>query len=57
MLQTDNILRSVAADDWFLSVDLKDAYFYIPIVVYHRKILQKFYLSVFLLLLVSSQGV
>ncbi|KAL0149855.1 hypothetical protein M9458_054903, partial [Cirrhinus mrigala] len=28
------------ADDWFVSVDLKDAYFHVPIAVHHRKFLR-----------------
>lgn len=40
MLRTADVLRSVAADDCFVSVDLKDAYFYVPIAVHLRKFLR-----------------
>lgn len=40
MLRTVNVLRSVTAGDWFVSVDLKDAYFHVPIALHHRKFLR-----------------
>lgn len=45
MLRTADVLRSVTADDWFVSVDLKDAYFHVPIAVHHRKFLRFSFLN------------
>lgn len=35
MLRTSDILHSVRQDDWFTTVDLKHAYFHIPIAPHH----------------------
>lgn len=45
MLRTADVLRSVTADDWFVSVDLKDAYFHVPIAIHHRKFLRFSFLN------------
>lgn len=39
MLRAANILRSVKREDWFTSINLKDAYFHVPIAPHHRKFL------------------
>lgn len=39
MLRKTEVLRSVTERDWFMSVDLMDAYFHVPIAVHHRKLL------------------
>lgn len=39
MLRAAHILCAVMKGDWFMSIDLKDAYFHIPIVPHHRKFL------------------
>lgn len=33
MLRTVNVLQSVMEGDWFVIVDLKDAYFHVPIFI------------------------
>ena len=40
MLTADSLLRSLRQGDWFTSVDLRDAYFHIPIYPPHRKFLR-----------------
>lgn len=39
MLSTADVLRSVARNVWFTSVDLKEAYFHVPIAPHHRQFL------------------
>lgn len=40
MLMLKSILFQVQARDWFVTVDMKDAYFHIQIVQRHRKFLR-----------------
>lgn len=40
MLTTADVLRTVAQGEWFTSVDLKDAYFHVPIAPQHRRFLR-----------------
>ena len=40
MLSTAEVLRAVAREEWFTSVDLKNAYFHVPIVPHHRQFLR-----------------
>ena len=40
MLRTGDVFQSVAANDWFTSIDLKDAYFHVPIAPQHRQFLR-----------------
>ncbi|XP_062372037.1 uncharacterized protein LOC134059609 [Sardina pilchardus] len=40
MLTTAEVLRTVARGEWFTSVDLKDAYFHVPIAPHHRQFLR-----------------
>ncbi|XP_028302770.1 LOW QUALITY PROTEIN: uncharacterized protein LOC114463422 [Gouania willdenowi] len=40
MLTTADVLRTVAHGDWFTSIDLKDAYFHVPIAQQHRQFLR-----------------
>ena len=40
MLSIKALLRCVREDDWFTSLDLKDAYFHVPVQQAHRKILR-----------------
>ncbi|KAK2898066.1 hypothetical protein Q8A73_014446 [Channa argus] len=46
MLTTASVLRSVRPGDWLSSVDLKDAYFHIPVAMQHRKFLRFSFLGV-----------
>ena len=40
MLTTAEVLRVVARGEWFTSIDLKDAYFHVPIAAHHRQFLR-----------------
>ena len=40
MLSTAEVLRTVAEGEWFTSIDLKDAYFHVPIAPHHRQFLR-----------------
>ena len=40
MLRTVDVLQSVAAGDWFTCIDLKDAYFHVPVAPSHRQYLR-----------------
>lgn len=40
MLRTAEVLQAVAQGDWFTSIDLKDAYFHVPIAPHHRRFLR-----------------
>ncbi|KAK7878584.1 hypothetical protein WMY93_030420 [Mugilogobius chulae] len=40
MLRTTDVLQSVMEGDWFTSIDLKDAYFHVPVVPHHRQFLR-----------------
>ncbi|XP_067359029.1 uncharacterized protein [Channa argus] len=46
MLTTASVLRSLRPGDWLSSVDLKDAYFHIPVAMQHRKFLRFSFLGV-----------
>ena len=40
MLRTADVLQTVKTQSWFTSIDLKDAYFHVPIAVHHRQYLR-----------------
>ena len=40
MLTTKDVLQSIAPGEWFTSIDLKDAYFHVPISPQHRRFLR-----------------
>ena len=40
MLRTVDVLQAVSEKDWFTSIDLKDAYFHVPIAPHHRQFLR-----------------
>ncbi|KAE8293755.1 hypothetical protein D5F01_LYC06688 [Larimichthys crocea] len=40
MLRTADVLQVVSEGDWFTSIDLKDAYFHVPIAHHHRQFLR-----------------
>lgn len=40
MLRTTDVLQATMPQDWFVTIDLKDSYFHIPIAPEHRQILQ-----------------
>ena len=40
MLRTVDVLQAVARHSWFTSIDLKDAYFHVPIATCHRQFLR-----------------
>ena len=40
MLRTVDVLQSVSAGDWFTCIDLKDAYFHVPVAPDHRQFLR-----------------
>lgn len=40
MLSTAEVLRVVARGEWFISIDLKDAYFHVPIIPHHGQFLR-----------------
>ena len=40
MLTADSLMRSLRQGDWWTSVDLRDAYFHVPIYAPHRKFLR-----------------
>ncbi|XP_074506781.1 uncharacterized protein LOC141776850 [Sebastes fasciatus] len=40
MLRMTDVLQSIAQGAWFVSIDLKDAYFHVPIAPHHRQFLR-----------------
>lgn len=40
MLRTTDVLQAITQGDWFTSVDLKDAYFHVPVTPRHRPFLR-----------------
>ncbi|XP_042562141.1 LOW QUALITY PROTEIN: uncharacterized protein LOC122131476 [Clupea harengus] len=40
MLRTKEVLHSIRKNDWFTTIDLKDAYFHVPIAPHHRQFLR-----------------
>lgn len=40
MLRTADVLQVVSEKDWFTSIDLKDAYFHVPVARHHRQFLR-----------------
>ncbi len=40
MLTVKQIVSQIRSEDWFVTIDLKDAYFHISILPYHRKFLR-----------------
>ena len=40
MLRTADVLQAIGKDVWFTKIDLKDAYFHIPIAPHHRQFLR-----------------
>ncbi len=44
MLRTADVIRAVNTNDWFITIDLRDAYYHIPIVAHHRRFL-RFYVN------------
>ncbi|KAK7898748.1 hypothetical protein WMY93_019601 [Mugilogobius chulae] len=40
MLTVSDVLRTISEGDWVTSIDLKDAYFHVPIYPHHRKFLR-----------------
>ncbi|XP_029441848.1 LOW QUALITY PROTEIN: uncharacterized protein LOC115081559 [Rhinatrema bivittatum] len=40
MLRTVDVLQTITPGDWFTSVDLKDAYFHVPVAPHHRQFLR-----------------
>lgn len=40
MLKTGEMLQAISPGDWFTSIDLKDAYFHVPIVACHQQFLR-----------------
>lgn len=40
MLRTVDLLQAIAPGDWFTSIDLKDAYFHVPVAPHHRQFLR-----------------
>lgn len=40
MLRTSDVLLHIREGDWFASIDLKDAYFHVPIAPHHRQFLR-----------------
>ncbi len=40
MLRTSDVLRAIEPQDWMVKVDLKDAYFHVPIAPHHRHFLR-----------------
>lgn len=53
MLRTTNVLQAVIRQDWFMTIDLKDAYFHVP---EHRRFLQFDSSGFFLLAWLWHQG-
>ena len=39
MLRVVDVLQAIAQGEWFVSMDLKDAYFQVPITKHHRRFL------------------
>ncbi len=39
MLRVADVIRAVNRNDWFVTIDLTDAYYHIPIVAHHRRFL------------------
>lgn len=40
MLRTTDVLHAVTPGDWFTSIDLKDTYFQVLVVLHHRQFLR-----------------
>ena len=40
MLRTTNVLQGIRQHDWFMAIDLEDAYFHVPIAPHHRPFLR-----------------
>lgn len=40
MLSTADVLQAVMRHSWFMSIDLKDMYFHVPIALHHRQYLR-----------------
>ncbi len=40
MLRVADVIRAVNRNDWFVTIDLRDAYYHIPIAAHHRRFLR-----------------
>ncbi len=40
MLRVADVIRAVNRNDWFVTIDLRNAYYHIPIVPHHRRFLR-----------------